>query len=61
MLSTMRPSRAGIALLLVGVVFLFLGVRRHQGGGSAAFLPIGVALIIIGLRRMRRAPLSPLG
>jgi len=40
-------------------VFLLVGVERHQHGGSITFVPLGLALVFVGLRRMRRAPPDP--
>ncbi|MEO8561626.1 MAG: hypothetical protein ABI601_06100 [bacterium] len=47
------PRRAGIVFMLVGLVFLFMGIRRHQSGGSAAFIALGFVAILIGVQRIR--------
>jgi glucose dehydrogenase len=52
---------AGIAIALVGVVFLLTGVSRHRNGGSSAFIVIGLAFIMIGLRRLQRVARTPAG
>jgi hypothetical protein len=61
MLHIVRSRRAGIALLLLGLVFLGLGARRREGGGSLAFVPIGIIFAVVGLRRLRRVAPAPMG
>ena len=61
MLGIVRPRSAGIALALVGVVFLLTGVSRHRIGGSGAFIVIGFVFIMIGLRRLQRVARAPAG
>ena len=50
-----KPGAAGIALFVVGVVFLAIG-----SSGQRAFLGVGAAFVVIGLvfmlRQRRRGP-----
>ena len=59
MRSIHQSRRAGLVILLVGVVFFVLGVRERRSGGSSAYLVLALAIMALGARRMRRVERDP--
>jgi hypothetical protein len=50
--SSTRRGGGGIAFVVIGVVFMAMGITRD---GGSAFIGIGAAFMVIGLVRMGRA------